>query len=74
MVLFIEELKKKAFELGVEDIGFSNLESVIPSDLSNLNYGITIVVRLSDAIINQIQNGPTFTYFHHYRDVNTLIN
>lgn len=71
---FVENLKNKALSLGATSIGFANLERVIPKELSHLKYGISIMVRLSDEIINQIKDVPTFTYFHHYRDVNTLID
>lgn len=71
---FIDELKNKALDLGATNIGFSNLSKVIPNEFSHLKYGVSIIVRLSDEIINQIEDSPTFTYFHHYRDINTLID
>ncbi|MDP4132434.1 MAG: epoxyqueuosine reductase [Bacillota bacterium] len=40
-----------------------------------LNYAITFGIKLSDAIIDQIdEKAPTKTYFHHYRAVNTLLD
>ena len=39
----------------------------MPSDVS-------IVIHLSDAIVEQIDEEPTYTYFHHYRTVNTHID
>lgn len=71
---FIEKLTEKAKDMGATKIGFSNLEGVLSNDYAHLKYGITILIRLSDEIINQIYDKPTFTYFHHYRDVNTLID
>ncbi len=35
---------------------------------------ISIVVKLSDEIIDAISNQPTFMYFHHYRTVNAFID
>jgi epoxyqueuosine reductase len=35
---------------------------------------ITLGVRLSDAIIDEIDNQPTFTYFNHYRSVNSYLD
>jgi epoxyqueuosine reductase QueG len=71
---FVEKLKAKAIDMGATSIGFSKLEEVIPKEFSHLKYGISIVVRLLDEVVNQIEKTPTFTYFHHYRDVNTQID
>lgn len=71
---YIETLRIKLSDWGAAFIGFSNVSDKLPSDLSGLKYAITVGVRLSDFIIDQIQDKPTFTYFHHYRSVNTLID
>ncbi len=39
-----------------------------------LPYAVTIVVRLSDAIVDEIDDAPTEAYFHHYRTVNAQID
>ncbi len=53
----------------ISDIGF------FKNDInSNLPFGISVVVRLSDAIIDEIDNRPTHTYFNHYRSVNAFID
>jgi len=69
--LIIEEKMK---EWGASIVGFSDLIDVLPDDLKDLRYGITVAVKLSDRIINEINDKPTYTYFHHYRSVNTLID
>ncbi|WP_434565503.1 4Fe-4S double cluster binding domain-containing protein [Thermoanaerobacterium thermosaccharolyticum] len=61
-------------EWGASIVGFSDLIDVLPDDLKDLRYGITVAVKLSDRIINEINDRPTYTYFHHYRSVNTLID
>lgn len=71
---FIQKINDKALDLGATSIGYSYLENVLPNQLRHLEYGISVLVRLSDEIINQIETAPTFTYFHHYRDINTLID
>lgn len=35
---------------------------------------VSVVVRLSDAIVDEIEEAPTHTYFHHYRTVNALLD
>lgn len=37
-------------------------------------YAISIVVPLSDYIVDEIDNAPTFAYFQHYRAVNAYID
>ncbi len=39
-----------------------------------LPFGLSLVVRLSDAIIDEIADEPTYTYFNHYRSVNACID
>ncbi len=66
---------------GIVDVGFTCLA---PNDIQELEsnglgvgsciYGISIVAKLSDAIVDEISNAPTHTYFHHYRTVNTFLD
>ncbi len=71
-----EELKKFILDLGVAKVGFCNLEDLLPEKFQHLKSGISIVVRLADQIISDIdiKDGPTHTYFHHYRTVNFFID
>lgn len=41
---------------------------------AHLPFAVSIVLRLSDAIVDEIENEPTYTYFHHYRTVNALLD
>lgn len=43
----------------------------IPHDLP---YGISIGVKILDEVLNTVQTGPTKIYFHHYRQVNFLLD
>lgn len=71
---FCQELDFKLKEWGASFVGFSNVEKNLPDSLKELKYAVTIGVRLSDFIIDEIEDKPTYTYFHHYRTVNTLID
>jgi len=42
--------------------------------VSSLDYGISAGFRLSDCIIDQIIDRPTQLYFHHYKQVNYLLD
>ncbi|WP_026477076.1 4Fe-4S double cluster binding domain-containing protein [Alkaliphilus transvaalensis] len=71
-----EELKKILLDLGVTKVGFCKLDDLLPEKFQHLKSGISIVIRLSDQIISDIdiKDGPTHTYFHHYRTVNFFID
>lgn len=64
----------KIKEWGASFIGYSEVGEKLPDSLKALKYAITVGVRLSDFIIDEISDRPTYTYFHHYRTVNTLID
>ena len=68
------ELQDKLKSWGASVTGFSKVADKLPENLKQLGYAITIGVRLSDFIIDQIATSPTYTYFHHYRTVNALID
>lgn len=68
----IDKIKALAIEQGAWEIGFSKIEP--PCEYKNLNNAISIVVKLSDSVIDAIDDKPTYTYFHHYRTVNALID
>lgn len=74
-------LKQYLLEEGASEIGFSNLEAVTEGTpvkeekgAQGLAFGVSVVVRLSDAVVEGIQQGPTYAYFHHYRTVNAHID
>lgn len=69
-----EEIEKLIRSLGGSIVGFSNVHDKLPEQLRKYPYAITVGIRLSDAIIDEIEDKPTFTYFHHYRTVNSLID
>lgn len=62
------ELREFLIEKGVSDVGF------FADEAAPLPYGVSIVVRLSEAIIREIDDEPTHTYFNHYRSVNAFID
>lgn len=69
-----EELKDMLIELGATKVGFGYLEDVLPNKYKHLKTGVSLAFRLSDAIVNEIDNKPTHGYFHHYRTVNFRID
>lgn len=66
-----KELKELLLSKGISDVGFSYLGNADSCELQN---GISIVVKLSEAIVDEIDEEPTPTYFNHYRTVNAFID
>jgi len=67
-------LRKKVLEWGASTLGFADLEGGIPKKWEHLKTGVSITLRLSDVIIDEIENGPTLTYAHHYRAINQSLD
>ena len=66
-----DKLKEYLISQGASDVGFCQIDD---GDFGECNYGISIVVRLSDNIVDEIGAEPTHTYFNHYRSVNAFID
>lgn len=64
------QIVKLLLDGGACDVGMSSPED----GPANLKYAISFVVPLSEAIVDQIEHSPTYSYFHHYRTVNALID
>ena len=69
-----ELLSAKVKDWGGTFVGFSQVKHCLDTKYHPLNNCISIGVRLSDFIIDQIENMPTYTYFHHYRTANFLLD
>ncbi|WPX08293.1 4Fe-4S double cluster binding domain-containing protein [Anaerocellum danielii] len=72
--MILKDLKEMLIKEGASDVGISNIHEYLPAELKMFKTCITVVVRLSDAIVNEIVDSPTFTYYHHYKAVNNLID
>lgn len=71
---FNKELEALTLGLGATFVGTSDVVNCLPDSLKKYRYAITFGIRLSDAIIDEIEEKPTFAYFNHYRSVNALID
>lgn len=75
-----KRLKKLATDLGVVAFGVCDINkeknnfSLSPEVAKDLDYAVSIVVRLSRKILNEITDKPTRLYFHHYRQANALLD
>ncbi len=64
----LNQLKSKILDWGAFEVGFFN------DDFKGYKNGISFYVKMSRDILKEIDNAPTYTYFHHYRTVNALID
>ena len=46
----------------------------LPEPFLGLDYAVSFCIKLSDAVVDGIENAPTHTYFHHYRTVNRALD
>ncbi len=66
-----DELKEYLLSQGASDVGFCKTGD---GDFGECKYAVSIVVRLSESIVDEIGAEPTHTYFNHYRSVNAFID
>jgi len=76
-----QKLQEEAQNLGADLFGVANLTQspVKTYDLDHellgrLTFGISVGVRISDAIFEDLKDHPTPLYLHHYRQANFLLD
>lgn len=73
-------IKKRAIELGADLVGIADLKRVsgLPTEPKELlepyTNAVVIAVAVSPDVFEQIKNGPTPLYAHHYQVANTLLD
>ncbi len=66
-----DELREYLLAEGASDVGFCKIDD---GDFGDNCYAVSVAVRLSDGIVDEIGTEPTHTYFNHYRSVNAFID
>lgn len=69
-----QDLEKFVLEQGAILVGGCELESSPISSQDHLKYAFSLAVKLSDSVLKTIENGPSFSYFQHYRAANALLD
>lgn len=75
-----KELEKISHDLGASLFGIADIRPIRKefhfSDeiLKDLDYAISIGLRLCDPILDEIKDAPTKIYFHHYRQTNAALD
>ncbi len=71
-----EQIKAIAIEEGASLVGIADLSDIEKLPYPRLNKALSIAVRLSDEIMDEValKNTPTHPYFHQYRTANAYID
>ena len=68
-------LKEGLDLFGVADISVIKHEfQISPKTLQNLDKAICLGLRLSQAILSEMEEKPTKLYFHHYKIINSFLD
>lgn len=73
-------LKRWCLKSGIDLFGVASIDKIeddfmLSSHiLEKVNKAISLGIRLSQGILEDISNAPTRLYFHHYRTVNTFLD
>jgi epoxyqueuosine reductase QueG len=51
--------------------GFADLRGLLIKKFDGYNYGISIGKRLNNYIVDELDDGPTMEYYHHYNTINS---
>ena len=69
-----DTFKARLLDEGLCEVGFSRVDDTVPPDLARYHYAVTLMFRLSDAVVDEIDGAPTYAYFQHYRAANALLD
>ncbi len=72
--MYEKELEKILKEAGADLVGFSSLGENRSPEHPEYGYAVTIVRKLSRAVIKTINSAPTMEYFQHYRATNARLD
>lgn len=65
-----KQISEILFNQGVCDLGFAK----VTDGVAGLSYAVSIVLPLSESVIDEIIDAPTYSYYQHYRTVNAYID
>lgn len=70
----LQEIRERMYFEGIDLFGTADLRGIIGENLIDTPFAISIGIRMSDVVMDEVQNGPTHTYFHNYRTANALLD
>ena len=75
-----KDLEKLAAGLGIDLCGVADISKIkeeiriSPEATRDLNRAVVLGMRVSGAILSEIETHPSRLYFHHYRSLNTALD
>ena len=75
-----ESLRQYCAQCGADAVGFASINGLIPCAgesaeyMRKYPYAVSLAYALSSAVLDSISDHPTKLYFHHYRQVNQLLD
>lgn len=72
--MFEKELTEHLKELGASLIGFGDLSYINEKSNNNINFGISIAVKLNPKVVEDIKNGATREYYDEYNKINNILD
>ena len=69
-----EELRRLILSLGACLVGYTYIGDLGYDEFKGCDYAVSYAVRMPDGVMDGVKDGPTFTYYHLYKTVNTLID
>ena len=72
--MFEDKLTELLTNAGASLVGFSNIGESPIANQPELVYAVTLVYKLSDAVLKTIEDRPSMSYFQHYRAVNAKLD
>ena len=67
-------LRTKLTDLGASLVGFADLEGLLPKPFDTFPRGVSIGMRLSERIVDELLTGPTKAYAYHYHAMNRFLD
>ena len=72
--MFEDKLTELLTSGGASLVGFSKIGESPIKNQPELIYAVTLVYKLSDAVLKTIEDRPSMAYFQHYRAVNAKLD
>jgi len=69
-----ESIRYQLHNAGADLVGFADISHIKDDRYKDFNIAISIGVKLFDAVIDTITDGPTYMYYHHYDATNMKID
>lgn len=72
----LEKIRERLCYEGADAVEAAYLGKLLPENLQSLPYGISVEMRLSQAVVERIflDKAPSHTYFHNYRTLNAMLD